>query len=146
MRTTARNLVVVSTCCICLACAFGTALTVGHAAELRAGVARVDLTPPLELNAPLGGYGERMNRPAEGVHDRIFAKAWSSLMADRKFALVTVDIVGLSADVEAGADRAAWCRLVDGPGHAAAQPFAYQHRDERHQPAQYFSGSATGHL
>ena len=25
--------------------------------------------------APLGGYGERMNRPAEGVHDRIFAKA-----------------------------------------------------------------------
>ena len=45
------------------------------AAELSAGVARVDLTPPLELKSPLGGYGERMNRPAEGVHDRIFAKA-----------------------------------------------------------------------
>src|SRR3954452_10515109 len=45
------------------------------AAELRAGVARVDLTPPLQMRAPLGGYGARMNRPAVGVHDRIFAKA-----------------------------------------------------------------------
>src|SRR5262249_26325602 len=27
------------------------------AAELKAGVARVDLTPPLELKSPLGGYG-----------------------------------------------------------------------------------------
>jgi len=41
------------------------------AAELSAGVARIDLTPPLEMNSPLGGYGERMNRPAEGVHDQI---------------------------------------------------------------------------
>ena len=37
------------------------------AAELTAGVARIDITPPLDLKAPLGGYGERMNRPAEGV-------------------------------------------------------------------------------
>lgn len=64
------------------------------AAELKAGVARVDLTPPLELHAPLGGYGERMNRPAEGVHDRIFAKALVLADGERKFALVTVDIVG----------------------------------------------------
>ena len=63
--------------------------------ELKAGVARVDLTPPLELNAPLGGYGERMNRPAEGVHDRIFAKALVLTDGKQKFALVTVDIVGL---------------------------------------------------
>ena len=28
------------------------------AAELKAGVARADLTPPLELKAPLGGYGD----------------------------------------------------------------------------------------
>ena len=65
------------------------------AAEIRAGVARVDLTPPMKLNAPLGGYGERMNRPAEGVHDRVFAKALVLTDGDRKFALVTADIVGL---------------------------------------------------
>ena len=72
-----------------------TALThVGRAVELKAGVARVDLTPPLELMAPLGGYGERMNRPAEGVHDRIFAKALVLAQEKKRFALVTVDIVG----------------------------------------------------
>ncbi|MCI0493099.1 MAG: neutral/alkaline non-lysosomal ceramidase N-terminal domain-containing protein [Planctomycetes bacterium] len=65
-----------------------------NAAELKAGVARVDLTPPLELGSPLGGYGERMNRPAEGVHDRVFAKALVLADGDKKFAVVTVDIVG----------------------------------------------------
>jgi len=64
------------------------------AAELKAGVARVDLTPPLDMPTPLGGYGERMNRPAEGIHDRIFAKALVVSDGKQKFALVTVDIVG----------------------------------------------------
>jgi hypothetical protein len=70
------------------------------ATELKAGVARVDLTPPLELNAPLGGYGERMNRPAEGVHDRIFAKALVLTDGKQKFSLVTVDIVGFPPAVK----------------------------------------------
>src|SRR4051812_7345310 len=65
-----------------------------NAAPLKAGVARVDLTPPLDFQTPLGGYGERMNRPAEGVHDRIFAKALVLSSGDRKFALIAVDIVG----------------------------------------------------
>ena len=94
MRTTARNLVVVSMCCVCLA-ELSAGVAVSRAAELRAGVARVDLTPPLELNAPLGGYGERMNRSAQGVHDRIFAKALVVSDGKQKFALVTIDIVGL---------------------------------------------------
>jgi hypothetical protein len=70
------------------------------AAELKAGVAQVDLTPPLELKSPLGGYGERMNRPAEGVHDRIFAKALVLADGERKFALVTVDIVGFPPPIK----------------------------------------------
>jgi hypothetical protein len=70
------------------------------ASDLKAGVARVDLTPPLALNSPLGGYGERMNRPAEGVHDRIFAKALVLADGDRKFALVTADIVGFPPPVK----------------------------------------------
>lgn len=65
-----------------------------HAAELKGGAARVDLTPPLDLLAPLGGYGERMSRPAEGVHDRIFAKALVFASGQQKFAIVTADIVG----------------------------------------------------
>jgi neutral ceramidase len=70
------------------------------AGELKAGVARVDVTPTLDLNAPLGGYGERMNRPAEGVHDRIYAKALVLASGDKKFALVTVDIVGFPPPVK----------------------------------------------
>jgi hypothetical protein len=64
------------------------------AAELTAGVARIDLTPPMSMKAPLGGYGERMNKPAEGVHDRIFAKALVLTDGAHKFALVTCDMLG----------------------------------------------------
>lgn len=71
-----------------------------NAVELSAGVARIDLTPPLEMNAPLGGYGERMNRPAEGVHDRIFAKALVLSDGKRKFALVTADLLGFSPAIK----------------------------------------------
>jgi len=70
------------------------------AAELSAGVARLDITPPLKLNAPLGGYGERMNRPAEGVHDRIYAKALVISDGKQKFALLTADIVGFPPPVK----------------------------------------------
>lgn len=66
------------------------------AAELTAGVARVDLTPPMSMKAPLGGYGERMNRPAEGVHDRVFAKALVLTDGKQKFALVTCDMLGFA--------------------------------------------------
>lgn len=66
------------------------------AVELNAGVARIDLTPPLKLKSPLGGYGARMSRPAEGVHDRIFAKALVVSDGKRKFALVTADLLGFA--------------------------------------------------
>lgn len=77
-----------------------TGIDRADAAELKAGVARVDLTPPLELKAPLGGYGERMNRPAQGVHDRVFAKALVLAAGRKKFALVTADIVGFPPPVK----------------------------------------------
>ena len=66
------------------------------AAELRAGVARRDFTPPLSMNSPLGGYGARMNQPAVGVHDRIFGKALVLTDGDQRFALVTCDLMGLT--------------------------------------------------
>ncbi len=63
------------------------------AAELKAGVARVDLTPPMDMKAALGGYGARMSEPAEGVHDRIFAKALVLSDGAKRFALVTADVL-----------------------------------------------------
>lgn len=79
---------------------FGWYLSSADAAELTAGVARVDLTPPLSMKSPLGGYGERMNKPAEGVHDRIFAKALVVSDGSTKFALVTCDMLGLAPPVK----------------------------------------------
>lgn len=70
------------------------------AAEIRAGVARVDLTPPLDMQASLGGYGDRMSRPAEGVHDRIMAKALVLADGSRRFALVTADVLGFPPPVK----------------------------------------------
>lgn len=50
----------------------GIALAVGwttaalaEASPIVGGVARVNLTPPLEMKVALGGYGERMSRPAK---------------------------------------------------------------------------------
>src|SRR5579864_5567624 len=70
------------------------------AGELRAGVARIDITPPLELKPALGGYGDRMNKPATGVHDRIMAKALVLVDGNKKFALVTVDALGFAPPVK----------------------------------------------
>jgi len=63
-------------------------------ATLQGGVAKVDLTPPPEMKVALGGYGERMSKPAVGVHDRVWAKALVLAQGDRKFALVTADVLG----------------------------------------------------
>lgn len=94
MRTTPRVVRLFLTCVGLFSVLLAHTATAARAAELKAGVARVDLTPPLEMMVPLGGYGERMNRPAEGVHDRIFAKALVISDGQQKFAVVTVDIVG----------------------------------------------------
>ena len=53
------------------------------AAELKAGVARVDITPPLELNSPLGGYGERMNRRPRASTIASSPRRWCSATASK---------------------------------------------------------------
>ena len=42
---------------------------------IHAGVSVINITPPLDLNPILGGYGDRMSQPAIGVRDYIYAKA-----------------------------------------------------------------------
>ncbi|HOX36423.1 MAG TPA: neutral/alkaline non-lysosomal ceramidase N-terminal domain-containing protein [Candidatus Brocadiia bacterium] len=70
------------------------------AAELRAGVARIEITPPLEMNATLGGYGARMNKPATGVHDRVWAKCLVVSDGKSRYAIVTADILGFPPNFE----------------------------------------------
>lgn len=75
----------------CLIAAQGEAM-----AQLKAGVARASITP-VEAGIPtqLGGYGERAGRPAEGVHDTIYAKAVVFEFEAKKSALVALDVCHL---------------------------------------------------
>lgn len=67
---------------------------------LTASVASIDITPPLSMKYTLGGYGERMNKPAVGIHDPIWAKALTVKKGERKYAIITLDILGLPANVK----------------------------------------------
>src|ERR1043165_10089423 len=78
---------------VSLLLAGGTAFAAGPP-SVEAGVARVNLPPPLEMQAALGGCGERMSKPAVGVHDAVWAKAVVLTQGGRKFALVTADVLG----------------------------------------------------
>jgi len=69
--------------------------------ELRAGAGRANLTPPMSMKAALGGYGARLSKPAAGVHDLVWAKALVLRQDDRRFALVTADLLGFPPGFEA---------------------------------------------
>lgn len=68
--------------------------------KILGNVARIDLTPPLEMKFALGGYGERMNKPATGVHDKIWAKAVVLKKGSKKYIIITLDILGLPPNVK----------------------------------------------
>jgi hypothetical protein len=72
---------------------FLNAIVTADASTIRAGASRVNLTPPLEMKAALGGYGARMSKPAIGEHDAVWAKALVLAQDERKFALVTADVL-----------------------------------------------------
>ncbi len=71
-----------------------------YASPIEANVAVIKLTPPLEMGYTLGGYGARMSKPAEGIHDDIWAKALVLNDGGKKYAIVTLDILGLPPNVK----------------------------------------------
>lgn len=73
---------------------------VAFAATIIANAASIILTPPLEMGYTLGGYGARMSKPAEGIHDDIRAKALVLEDGNKKFAIITLDILGLPPNVK----------------------------------------------
>lgn len=86
----------------CLAGAGGRPDTAG-AAELHAGVAVVDITPPLGYRMS-GYFSERL---ATGVHDRLHAKAIVLRQGDTQAAMVFCDIIGIGLEVSQRARRTA---------------------------------------
>ncbi len=66
------------------------------AAELRAGVARVEITPATLMT--MYGYANRKCGPADGTHDPLFAKVLVLESGGSRVALVTADLGSLVSD------------------------------------------------
>ena len=64
--------------------------------ELKAGVARVEITPSVFM--PMYGYANRKCGPANGTHDPLFAKALVLQAGDARLAIVTMDIGSMVSD------------------------------------------------
>ena len=67
-------------------------LAVGSApgAELEAGAAKADITPPIGF--PMWGYAARHDKPSVGVLDPLFARALVLKAGEVKIALVGLDL------------------------------------------------------
>jgi Neutral/alkaline non-lysosomal ceramidase, N-terminal len=65
-------------------------------AELRAGVARVEITPPVLMQ--MYGYANRKCGPANGTHDPLAAKALVLEAGGSRLAIVTMDLGSLVSD------------------------------------------------
>ena len=68
--------------------------SVAISAELLAGTARADVTPP--LGGPMYGYGARGTNVSRGVHDPLYAKAIVLDDGTTKLAIVTLDLGAIS--------------------------------------------------
>src|SRR5215472_13428808 len=67
------------------------AVSTGHAeVQLKAGVARADITPTTLMQ--MYGYANRKCGPANGTHDPLFAKALVLESGDSRMAIVTMDL------------------------------------------------------
>lgn len=66
-----------------------------HAAELRLGSARVEITPPVGF--PLEGYESRKDG-STGVHDPLFARVLVVKSAETSVAFVSCDVVGFVSE------------------------------------------------
>ena len=63
--------------------------TSGKGGVLRAGIARIDITP--DIPVMLYGYASR-NTPSEGIHDHLYARAVVFENSGKKFVMVSSDI------------------------------------------------------
>jgi neutral ceramidase len=70
--------------------------TAHAAAELKAGVARVEITPSTFM--PMYGYANRKCGPANGTHDPLFAKVLILESGGSRIAIVTADLGSLVSE------------------------------------------------
>lgn len=64
------------------------------AGTLRAGAAKVDITPPADAAVPMSGYASR-KEGFKGIHDRIYARAIVVSDGVRDAAIVSLELIGV---------------------------------------------------
>ncbi len=117
---------------LCAAIPASAAAAPGATAELQAGVARVDITPP--TGYAFGGW-TRADRVGTGVHTRLQASALVIRSGDRKLALVTVDLFASPGGLVAEAAKRA--------GHGFSQRNVLVGASHTHGGPSQFANFAT---
>jgi len=64
---------------------------------LRAGTAKVEITPPIGM--PLQGFGSRRGEPSRGVHDPLFARVLVLKNDHAQLVLVSCDLMGVTRNL-----------------------------------------------
>jgi len=80
---------------VCFLAPHATQRALAAAGQLRAAAAAVEITPDLDSGRPVWLAGHELNRPAEGVHDPLFARALVLDDGTQKVALTVVDLIGI---------------------------------------------------
>ncbi|MCC5927766.1 MAG: neutral/alkaline non-lysosomal ceramidase N-terminal domain-containing protein [Cyclobacteriaceae bacterium] len=110
---------------------------------LKGNAASISITPPLEWQYTLGGYGARMSKPAEGIHDDIRAKALVLKDGDKKFVMITADILGFPPNVRPMLAKKlasqGWSEdhilLLPSHSHSSLEMFALNNKNVFNMPA-----------
>ncbi|MGH8639548.1 MAG: neutral/alkaline non-lysosomal ceramidase N-terminal domain-containing protein, partial [Burkholderiales bacterium] len=88
----------VAQCSIVLACAAPAAPIFAQTGTLRAGAARVDITPAPEAALPMSGYGGR-KEGFKAIHDDLNVRAVVVDDGTSQAALIACEVIGISSDL-----------------------------------------------
>lgn len=78
-----------------------TLFAASSAHAVMAGAARAEITPdPAKYRVPLAGYGARMGKPANGIHDPLYAKVLVLKDGGRQMALITCNLRSITPELK----------------------------------------------
>jgi hypothetical protein len=84
-------------CCCCLLAISAPAVYAAESGNLRAGAARIDITPAKEPPLPMSGYAGR--GPHQGIRDNIFVRAIVLDDGSSRAAIVACEVIGFPEPV-----------------------------------------------
>ncbi len=90
--------------CICALCGAAPLARAAGPATLRAGAAKVDITPPADAALPMSGYASR-KQGFQGIHDNIYARALVLDDGHTQVALVAWELIFVPGSVWAETSR-----------------------------------------